>query len=111
MPTVLGTHRAPAGKAPLICLHTEQQKLRGSGVIELKQSAYKHVGEKEAGPVIIFELSYTFFSQVKPWRLMKRDSAVTGVSAEPSVPLFCEHGGSGLCICCLTNPVFWRPNR
>lgn len=46
VPTVLGTHRAPAGKAPLICLHTEQQKLRGSGVIELKQSAYKRWRER-----------------------------------------------------------------
>lgn len=39
MPSALGTHWAPAGKALLICLHTEQQELRGSGVIELKQSA------------------------------------------------------------------------
>lgn len=39
MPTVVGTLWAPAGKAPLICLHMEQQNLRGSGVMELKQSA------------------------------------------------------------------------
>lgn len=39
VPTVLGTHGAPAGKAALIGLRTEQQELRGSGVIELKQSA------------------------------------------------------------------------
>lgn len=42
---------------------------------------------------------------------MKRDSAMTGGCAQPSVPLFYEHGGSSLCIFCLTNTVFWCPNR
>lgn len=36
---------------------------------------------------------------------MKRDSPVTGECAAPTMPLFCEHGGSSLCIFCLTNTV------